>query len=87
MAVRIKAAEFCLSQKYEVENAVAELIRLANIETSNYYVAGNALDCLDRYRNQLDRKDLDLIKALPASGSKIKRGSNNLAKLMRRFKE
>ena len=87
MAVRVKAAEFCLTQKYEVENAVAELIRLANIETSNYYVAGNALDCLDRYRNQLDRKDLDLIKALPASGSKIKRGSNNLAKLMRRFKE
>lgn len=85
MAVQIKAAEALLASEAEIEAAVERLLKLADIKNSNYYVAANALDCLDRYRQQLKPETILMISTLPTKPSDIQRGNDNLEKLLRRF--
>lgn len=86
-AIRIKAAEFCLSKSFASEQAIATLLLLANMRESNYFVAFNALDCLDRYREQLDENAFTKIRDLKVHPQGIARGDNYLEKLMTRFAE
>lgn len=86
LGVRVKAAEFLLSRGKAGRDVVEVLLKLADIETSNYYVACNALDCLDRYRDQMDPEAFATIKSLSVKAPGLKRGSNYLEKMMTRFK-
>ena len=86
MAVRVKAAEYCLSREVRVDESLDLLVKLADKNNSNYYVACNAVDCLDRYRIRLSDTQIAKIKAIPEDFSEVKRGNDNMAKLKRRFK-
>ena len=86
-AIRVKAAEFCLSKKIMNDQAIETLLTLANINQSSYYAAVNALDCLDRYRQLLDDQMLTKIRSLETKVSDVQRGNNYLEKLMTRFVE
>ena len=83
--IRVKAAEYRLSREGTDEEAIAVLLTLANINESSYYVAVNALDCLDRYRQLLDDQTLTKIRGLETKVQSIQRGNNYLEKLMTRF--
>lgn len=85
MAVRIKAAEYCLKHQIVQDKAIECLITLADKRNSNYYVACNAVDCLDRYRDITGDEVAAKIKLLPAKFDEISRGNNNMDKLLRRF--
>ncbi len=85
MAVRLKAVEFWLSKGKFSKDVVEQLVELADKRNSNYYVACNALDCLDRYRSEIDDATIEKIQALDSDASEIKRGNDNLGKLLRRF--
>ena len=87
MDVRVKAAEFFLAQGLKCDRAIPTLISLADGRNSNFYVAGNALDCLDRYRDKLSAENMTTIRSLPTDFPEIKRSNNNLEKLMERFVE
>lgn len=84
-SVRIKAAEFALSCEQNIPESIELLIRLSDFNNSDYYAAGNALDCLNRYGQHLTPQHLQLIRALPVKCEAIKRGGDNLNKLLKRF--
>ncbi|QEG22307.1 sulfatase-like hydrolase/transferase [Mariniblastus fucicola] len=90
MAVRVKAAELCLRLKKNQEEAnhekaIAVLITLGDKANSNYFVACNALSCMDRYRDLLDKDAIARIQKFSSDASEIQRGNDNLEKLHRRF--
>jgi uncharacterized sulfatase len=85
MAVRVKAAELALKTDWSVEEAVEVLFTLADASNSNYYVACNAVDCLDRYQHRLTREQISTIRKLPSEFPEIKRGNDNMGKLIRKF--
>jgi hypothetical protein len=85
MAVRVKAAEFCLLTKNNVKEAVSVLLGLSDKKNSNYYVACDAVECLDRYREHLDEEAISKLKSIPTDFKEIRRGNDNMKKLMRRF--
>ena len=85
MAVQLKAAEFLLSQKNDNPESIEKLLNLADKQNSNYYVSCNALDCLDRYRELLDEESIAKIQGMSSDASEIKRGNDNLGKMIRRF--
>ena len=83
--IRVKAAECCLSNDFSSDRAMEVLLLLANMDESNYFVAFNALDCLDRYRERLDEDGFAKIRALKLKPPHIDRGDNYLEKLLTRF--
>ncbi len=85
MAVRVKAAEFLLTHEVHEGEAMSVLVTLADKKNSNYYVACNALDCLDRFKEKLDEDSIAKIRAMDPDASEIKRGNDNLGKMHRRF--
>jgi len=89
MAVRLKAIEFWLSKnqgnKKLDKEVIDQLMKLADKRNSNYYVACNALDLLDRYSDLLDDESISKIRALDTDASEIPRGNDNMVKLGDRF--
>jgi uncharacterized sulfatase len=85
MALRVKAAEFYLSKGQASKEVIEILVHLADKSNSNYYVACNALDCLDRYRDEVDADSIARIQEMDPDASEIERGNDNLNKLHRRF--
>ena len=89
MAVRLKAIEFWLSKGQGSEEfnkeSMSQLLKLADKRNSNYYVACNALDLLDRFRDRFDGDTISKIQALDPDASEIPRGNDNLVKLIKRF--
>jgi len=84
-AVQVKAAEFCLRRQLETKLAAMLLTAYANKATSNYYVACNAVDCLDRYSEFVSEANMLMLKQAPTEFKEIPRGNDNMGKLMRRF--
>ncbi len=86
LSVQVKAAEVTLSCEQHVSDAITLLLHHANCNNSDYYLAGNCLDCLDRYSAHLTEAHLKAIVSLPAADKRVKRGGDNLEKLLKRFK-
>ena len=84
MAVRVKAAELCLMRPDDSAKPWATLAKLADKRQSNYYVACNAVDCLDRFREQVKEPEvIQLLKQVPTDFKEIERGNDNMGKLIR----
>jgi hypothetical protein len=85
MAVQVAAAEACLANEIHVADSIELLMKLSDKTNSNYYVSCNALDCLDRYRKLLGIDQVKKLASMPTEASEIRRGTDNLEKMVRRF--
>lgn len=85
-SVQLKAAEVALSSNAHVTDSIKLLMKLADCDTTNYYVAVNALACLDRHRQHLTAEHFQRINKLPNKDKKMfTRGDANLEKILERF--